>query len=384
MPNKYCTNANISSATISRICYTLIFISYFSLSLANFITQEPLLQIVATALGLLALFLESKRINRERVKIYVLAGMLYTFTLISSLVLSREATNLFAVLNILSNTGIALILLSGKISALGGYIPFYGLTAFFMIRIVNGVVPDFALKYSSFNGISVLMLVACISLYIIKNINSRKIDLVYAVVAVIISIWAIGRSGIISSFVLLFGLLLIKLKSKPKYFYIVALLSVIAFLVVIKCSEYISQYINIQNAIDYALNKESLTSNRAEIWGNYFNNLDVVSIIFGTDAYKDPYVSDWYHNYHSSYVNLHALAGLMGLVIMGLILITLGRLLKHHRIFFVLFLAISLRMSTDICNFFTLFDFIPFFFIFYSITYSQECIKNRSLRLVSN
>lgn len=361
-----------------------MFIIYLSLSLANFITQEPLLQIVATALGLFALLLESKTINKDRVRIYILAGLLSTFPLISSLVLSREATNLFTVLNILSNTGIALLLLSGKINTLGGYIPFYGLSAFFIMSIVNGVVPDVALKYSSFNGISVLMLVACISLYIIKNINSDKIDLTCAVIAVIISIWAIGRSGIISSFVLLFGLLLIKIKSKPKYFYIVASFSIITFLVFIKRSEFLTQYINVQDAIEYALNKESLTSNRAEIWGNYFNNLDVVSIIFGTDAYKDLYMSDWHQNYHSSYVNLHALAGLMGLVIMGLILISLGRLLKHNRIFFVLFFAISLRMSTDICNFFTLFDFIPFFFIFYSITYSQECLKNKSLRLVSN
>jgi hypothetical protein len=361
-----------------RIFFTILFSLYLALSLICFIWPNNHITLFNTLLGLFALILFSTRIQRADAPIYLFAGFLAASFLVSSLFVWRTGWRLyFPICFLVSCPGIAMILLRGYVHRWGGYIVFYGLTAYFLMLMLTGVDGHSALKYSSWNGISTLMLVACISLYIILSMENKPIDFMPALFTLVISIWGIGRSGIASSIVLLLGLLLIRLRSKPHYIY----RALLGFLFVFLFHELyllVTDYSIFQNAFDhyFARRTETGPSERMKMWTNYLNNLDLFRILFGLNVTEVPWVEGavFEYNYHNSFINLHLQTGVMGLVIMALILFALFTFYRINPVFLVLLLTLVLRSSTDLLIFFGPFDFLPLFFIFY-------CLKGCPVRV---
>jgi hypothetical protein len=275
-----------------------------------------------------------------------------------------------------------MILLKRYVYVWSGYIIFYGLAAYFFILMFIGVDGYTALKFCSFNGISIVMLVACISLYIIMSMEKKKIDLKPAIITLIISIWGIGRSGIISSFALLIGILLVRWRAKPRYilYTIIGLFIALLFM-------YATDYSFFKNAIDHYLVRsgEAGPSERWMMWSNYFNNLDISRVIFGVNVVEDPWPKKeiMAYNYHSSFINLHLQTGLMGLITLALIIIALLKFYKTNKVFFILFLTLILRASSDCFIFFDRFDFIPFFFIFYFLKTHDGVLESKIIQNIS-
>jgi hypothetical protein len=212
------------------------------------------------------------------------------------------------------------------------------------------------------------MLVACISLYIMLSMEKRNIDLKPALLTLAISIWGIGRSGIASSFVLLLGLLFVKLRTKPKYIYN----TIICFFIVslfYALTTFAMDSSILGNAIDHYLAREMEAgpSERLTMWKNYFNNLDMSRVIFGVNVVEDPWPEGeiFEYNYHNSFINLHLQTGLMGLITMAFIILSFLTFYRKNKIYFFLLLTLILRSSTDLLIFFGPFDFIPLFFIFH-------------------
>jgi hypothetical protein len=367
--------AKLSSAifpsrhNVEKLFFTLLFSLYLAISLIRFNWPTHLLMsFTITGLGLFALILLSIRIRREYVPIYIFAGFLVISFLVSSLFVSRTERIGHVVLFIVFNAGIAMILLRGYVYSWGGYIVFYGLCIYFVVLMLAGVKPEDALVCSH-NGISMMMLVACISLYIILSMENKNIDLIPALITLLISIWAIGRSGIVSSIVLLVGLFFLKLRAKPKYIYIVLIFLFVAYL--FRDVLYMSAMDHpfFRNAIDRFLlrSTEEGPDARVAIWANYFNNLDILRVIFGANVLTDPWPEGKVlaYNYHNSFINLHLQTGFMGLMVMALIIFSLFNFYRTNQVFLILFLTVLVRWSTDIGLFFESWDFIPFFFIFY-------------------
>jgi hypothetical protein len=233
--------------------------------------------------------------------------------------------------------------------------------------MLTGVDAESVLTFTSWNGISMLMLVACTSLYIILSMENKNINLIPALFTLVISIWAIGRSGIASSFVLLLGLLFVRIRAKQKYIYILIISLFIAYLFRDILFRVAIDYVKVGNAIDLYLAREVTPSERMDIWAYYFNNLDIFRLIFGVNVHTDPWPEREYlaYNYHNSFINLHLQTGFMGLITIALIIFSLLKYYRINQVFFFLFLTVIFRWSTDLGIFFDSFDFIPFFFIFY-------------------
>ena len=352
-----------------RIFFTILFSLYLSLSLICFIWPNNYITLFNTLLGLLALILFSTRIQRADVPIYLFAGFLAASFVLSSLFVWRTGWRLyFPICFLVSAPGIAMILLRGYVHRWGGYIVFYGLTVYFLSLMLAGVDGYSALEFSSWNGISTLMLVACISLYIILSMENRAIDVMPAFLTLVISIWGIGRSGIASSIVLMLGLLLIRLRSKPHYIYR-ALLVFFSVFLFHELFRLVMDYSIFQNAFDHYFSRRMETgpSERMKMWTNYWNNLDLFRILFGVNVTEDPWIEGAVleYNYHNSFINLHLQTGMMGLMTMALILFALFTFFRINPVFLVLLLTLVLRSSTDLLIFFGPFDFLPLFFIFY-------------------
>jgi hypothetical protein len=364
----------ISSAdyNVKKLFFTILFSLYLALSLIRFNWPAHLVtSFIITGLGIFALILLSIRIRREYVPIYIFVGFLITSFLVSSLFVSRAERLGHVVLFIVFNTGIALILLRGYVYSWGAYIVFYGLVGYFLMLMLTGIDPRDALV-CSYNGISVMLLAACIPLYIILSMENKNIDLIPALLTLLISIWGIGRSGIAASFVLLLGLWFVRLRVKQKHIHIGIISLIISSIIFYSFFDVLSDSSFFSNAINnyLARNMDPRPSERMVIWTNYFNNLDLSRILFGVNVLEDPWPDGerLAYNYHNTFINLHLQTGFMGLIVVALLIFSLITYFRTNQVFFFLLLAVILRWSTDIGLFFESWDFIPYFFIFYFLS----------------
>lgn len=357
-----------------KLLLGVLFSFYLALSLARFVWPAQLLMsFILSTTGLLSLVLLSMTIQKRYLKIYSFIGLLIFSFVVSSLFVSRTERLGHVVLFILANTGVAMILVKGCVSREGVYVIFYSLSVCFVVMIVAGVGARDALTATSYNGISMMMLAACISLYIVLGVDGGKIDLKPALLTALICTWAIGRSGIMSSMFLLTGLFLINLKTRiknwPAYFFILTLLVAFGIYLFFENLSALSEDGSIlKNAVDnYSVRNAEESSPRLSMWLNYLRNLDLFRIIFGANIFTDPWPEgpDFGYNYHNSFINLHSQTGFMGLVVFALMALSLFKFWKSNRFFFVLFSTVIIRWSTDSGIFFESWDFLFYFFIFY-------------------
>lgn len=365
----------------------MLFSFYLALSLARFVWPAQLLMsFVLSTAGLLALVLLSMIIQKRYLKIYSFIGLLLFSFLASSLFVSARTERLgHVVLFILANAGVALLLVKGCVSRAGVYFVFYGLAACFAVLIVTGVDARDALTATSYNGISMMLLAACISLYIVLGVDGGKIDLKPALVTALICIWAIGRSGILSSVFLLGGLALITLQARTKnryvYIFVVVLALLFAYLFFENLGALSENNVLLGNAVDnYSARSAAEASPRLVMWTNYLHNLDFFRLVFGANIFTDPWPEgeELGYNYHNSWISLHSQTGLMGLVIFALVALSLLKFWKNNKLFFVLFSAVIIRWSTDTGLFFESWDFLVYFFIFYYLSGKADMPDRRA------
>lgn len=355
----------------------MLFSFYLALSLARFVWPAQLLMsFVLSTAGLLALVLLSMTIQKRYLKIYSFIGLLIFSFLVSSLFVSARTERLgHVVLFILANAGVALLLVKGCVSRAGAYFVFYSLAACFVVLIATGVGARDALTATSYNGISMMLLAACISLYIVLGVDGGKIDLKPALITALLCIWAIGRSGILSSVFLLGGLALItlqvRIKNRYVYIFVVVLALLFAYLFFENLGALSEDNVLLGNAVgNYSARSADEESPRLVMWANYLHNLDFFRLVFGANIFTDPWPQgeEFGYNYHNSWISLHSQTGLMGLVIFALVALSLLKFWKNNKLFFVLFSAVIIRWSTDTGIFFESWDFLVYFFIFYYLS----------------
>lgn len=244
------------------------------------------------------------------------------------------------------------------------------MVSYFIFKMLSGVEGKSALTLTSYNGISILMLVACISFYIIRFLENKELDIKPAIITFFISVWGIGRSGILASFMLLIGLLYVKSRSKRRFFFILLLCLILIFIFIDGIREFFINHSFFSDTIEISMNRiEAKESSRLILWRNYWENLDLYRLIFGVNVLEDPWLDGEMnmYNYHNSFIHLHLQTGLMGLVVFGIIFFIFINYYKTNKMFFFLLLAFVFRSSTDLFIFFSRFDFLLFFFMFYYI-----------------
>ncbi|NQV76104.1 MAG: hypothetical protein HQ491_08640, partial [Bacteroidetes bacterium] len=265
-----------------------------------------------------------------------------------------------------------MILVKRYVYSWGASLVFYMMAAFSILLIFFGVDPDIHLSVVSHNGISMLIIVGCVTLYLLNFLNGKNIVILPAVLTFIICLWGVGRSGILSSFVLLLGLVLVKYKiSIIRSCIIGGGLCALLYYSLDSIIMYVIDIPIFTKAASLYLSKAELGQSdvRWDIWQNYFNNLDLNRLIFGANVFTDPWPDGKIlaYNYHNTYINLHLQTGFMGIATIVLCMLSLIRFLFKNQIFFVLFFSLTLRWFTDIGLYFESWDYLPFFFTFLAL-----------------
>lgn len=352
----------------NKSIYTIIFLIYFLFTFLRFLyPANVILTSIVVGAGILLLVNLSFHIKRDEQLVYLYVIVLISSVLISAIVTSRYERLGHIILFILSNMGVALLILRSYVHSWACYFIFYLLTLFFFKQIITGVEADDAVSVVSHNGISMIILIACITLYLIQNLNNKKISLLPSILTLIICIWGTGRSGILASLVLLLGLLIVKFNVRKRVIFFIGLPFAIVYIFFETLILYAVQVPFLtQAATNYLVRANGEPEARIDIWNNYFHNINFSKLFFGVNPKIDPWPEGQTlaYNYHNTFINLHSQTGIVGILTILILIISFTKLLKFNNIVAILLLTLIIRWFTDTGLYFESWDFLPFYFTF--------------------
>lgn len=273
---------------------------------------------------------------------------------------------------LLANFGLLLLLYVKKPRVILIYIFFYG---FCIYLIYHWVVYEsflFVFEHSSANLISFVLISLCVLFYILNNnnelsIKGKIIEILPALLTLIFSVLAQGRGGIISSILLLIGIIFMyfhKKNIKRKFFFI-GIFTLISIYFINILDTY-----GVENLL-YKLNLEKFVikgmegDGREEILYNYIGDLNFSRILLGTEWSN---IYNYFHsgNLHNSYLRGHLMFGILFIILLLTILISI-LLSIYKKYYFVplLLIPILIRGYTDTVLLPGYFDFIILYLIFF-------------------
>ncbi len=239
-----------------------------------------------------------------------------------------------------------------------------------LLRIIQNVNMNHILLANSRNFISVLLLLPLLFYYVSCHDKKKPIYVLPAILYFYISIYAVGRGGIVSSGFLVIALCIYKItqienKNIKRLMWLIII--IIAFTVGLYMSNLNSLVIGrfLNSYFSRFLLKGATDTSRVTIWNEFFtNNLDsLASFLLGSNTSLVRYDG----NLHNSFIQAYASFGLMGFLIL---LVLLGRAIiqgfkQRDALFLILLFGLSLRAFTDRVFFQGYCEIFLYYFILY-------------------
>lgn len=373
----------LKTPTIRATLFLELF--YFAYFLKMLIGFSSILALLTNGAMLICGFLSLYFIIREKKQVFKEPLFIFIIGLLSLGVVSSSYTGNYEIGDYLlpiAYFGIGLILIHFQLDfkIIRFFFLFY--VAFFFINMLVGIHPDHIFTGFSRNAIPVFMLIQIILVYISFFQSNKKLPLYPSVIAVIISFWCIGRSGIIISFLLLFSITFIRMKDLKKVYnkknLLITSLIVIIGLVIITFTPLYDSVLG--NAISRIQRLGFLDPHRGSIIKEYYSiaSSSIWALLFGVPIYGSEVFAHYGNNLHNSYLRLHSLYGISGVVVMFYFIIRgFVGLIKGKNLLFLFLLALILvRMLTDIVAFHGPFDPILYFLLYFSISTKKHRISN--------
>ncbi len=290
--------------------------------------------------------------NNYDLRRFTLFAVLYIFTGVINYIYISNTTLLNVALSVLF-FGITAVLLTRQWSIILGGVSFY--ISFFVLAIGLYRKGINALTISSNNYISILIIIAAV-LYYIAVENERQIikmvDIIPAILAFTLSVWASGRGGILSSGILLVCMLLIFMRTlASKNIRKIMMLFIVLILMLVFLMGFHNQFINWFMSLGKFSSAGFNSSARESIWQAYIMETfkSVKYILLGAPKYYIPIILRFEGNPHNSFIQLHSTNGLVMFVLF--ILITCRALKayinKQEYIKFSMLIVMLIRGMTD-------------------------------------
>lgn len=220
-----------------------------------------------------------------------------------------------------------------------------------------------------FIGLTTLLFVALES----ENVKRIREYIVPSLITVLISILAIGISGIISSLLLFALVCLFALKEKGGKPLVLLGFFVISILGLFYYGFDVGNVVVLDRELLGKLSTDKFTSDvRYDIWREYILSLDGVRFLAGVPLSE---VFHTHQNLHSSYFLLHQRIGLLAFVIFAIFLISLLRVYRINKLLFACLVSILLRGMSD-TTFFSAsaFDFALLYLVLF-YPYKEKVLK---------
>jgi len=250
---------------------------------------------------------------------------------------------------------------------------FFGSIGYFLYCVLIDDLNPSQIFANSRNYISVYFLntlsILYISIYLSRDLDFTKLRvLTPALFVFLVSVIAIGSSGIISTFILLSltGMFFLKRSQiLVLAFLLLVTISYIAnwdtFISILSTFELLSFDPELLQKMDYV----QLTQENARyyIWDEYINSMNVMRVLSGISLSESFY---GFNNYHNSFILLHARLGFFSFIIALMFFVSIIRGFKVNIILASCLFAILLRSFGDTSILAgSAFDFVIFYFIFF-------------------
>ena len=273
----------------------------------------------------------------------------------------------------LAHIGVAWRISTHGLSYQFSRIIFFGSLAYFVYGALILNLAPHQMFANSRNYVSVYFLntlsIFYISIYLSRDLDFKKFRVIMpAAFVFLISVFAIGSSGIISTFILLslIGMTFVK----RSHVLVLALLLLVAmsyigswdaFISFLGTFELLSSHHELLKKLDYVELTQGNT--RYYIWNEYISSMDVMRVLTGINLSESFY---GFNSYHNSFLLLHARLGLFGFIITLMFLFSIIRGFKVNIILASCLFALLLRSYSDTTILAgSAFDFVIFYLIFF-------------------
>ncbi len=253
-------------------------------------------------------------------------------------------------------------------------IQFYLITLFFLcfLLMIYGINPNQFFPKSSRNTFSWLVLTGASLFYFIYSRNNalNSYPIWPALLGFLISLWGQGRSGIITTCILLCGVVFCNLGFQKNWKKVLYASGILVFFVFVAFLFIHFRGADISNVIARFSREGLRETQRISIIKNYLENITTMkAAVFGFNIKNDPFMEHWNFNLHNSFLQLHYRIGISGFFLILLIVKGIIRKSKKSNIFSFIALALLLRILTDTVAFIQPFDFLLYYFIFDNSAY---------------
>lgn len=354
----------------SMVFSSLLFIFYMLVDFLRFFNLIPLtlgngLYVILGSVGMVYSIL---RTNIKRQK--PVFAFLYVYTLCGIIGISLNGNaNPQELLWPFAFLGLATVLLNFRTSYKVSKRSYYFAVVFIALKIFLAGGVDGLDTVSSRNTIGMMMLIY-LSLFAISSYHDeRRVSSFPVFIGLLVSIMAVGRSGILTFAILLSLFFLFefngtrhKVRNPLRWFVVIVLFVVLLFLSYRMIEPFFA------NAI-YNFERRGLESVRTQMWADYLGKTieSPKFVLFGTPINGTPLL-DWFsHNLHNSFIMLHAKYGLIALLMILYLIAgaSIYYLKERNYLFLALLIATFFRMQFDYTNFNAQLDIILYFLMFY-------------------
>lgn len=236
--------------------------------------------------------------------------------------------------------------------------------------------------HASRNAISSYALLCSCFVYTV-HVHDKSLPILPALISFLVSALAVGRGGIISSLILLIGVILINTHNK-KLFSIKGFLFLVSF--IISSFVFFLQYFDLffKEALDKMDSQSFAENDRIVILNQYLQIIknNNMKLLFGVPSSDIPLVEYLSGNFHNSYLSLHSHFGIIGFFILFYMLHKSCHkiIMSKSWILLLILITILVRIYTDLLAFNGLYDSLFFYIIFLSIS----SYKNKNENFIKN
>ena len=354
---------------IFRISWKTLVSAFFFLfllaSLGYYLAQPFLLRVLSLVVPLLFIpylfAFSSKKVFNFSITLFLGFSIIIFF---SSIAQERPLLHaLYYILILTSNLFFALVLSEGKISTTTSL--FYFLLVLIILGFVVFSEAGYQLGDRGIKNLSSWLILSASALFYLvtyQNKHPQSYPVWPALLSFILSLWAVGRSGIISTGLIFCGVLLFNLFGRKNFLStilpIVLLIGIATFSVSILLPDTLQMVAN-------RFAEEGIQSpGRVMLFRYYLEKIQTITpFLFGYNIRNDLFMVVWNFNLHNSFLQLHHIAGIGGIVI--LLSIFWGIVNKGRDCFLLWFIGFGLifRVFTDTVALMGPLDFLFIYFI---------------------
>ena len=232
----------------------------------------------------------------------------------------------------------------------------------------------------SSNYVSVIVLPYIILISAIEYKQKESLSLLPFLIAFLIIILSLSRSGILC-------MLLLLLVSQYKHFlsYSLEKKILILFIFIASCFFYIMY--NNDDFLSYIYNMDFVSKfeekgmsldGRQYLMEEYLRNINLKTLFTGYNYEKNNLFLRYGFNAHNSYINFHSKIGIFSLVVLLFTMLVMIKIFRRKILIFFLFITFLMRAYTDTFLFVGIYDFLFFFLLNFGIVEIRDNIRDIS------